>query len=482
MPVRKNAYYNDPGLGAGLESIASAFKPPSGSDVYGYAHAAASRAKAAREAELHDYAKSPAYDQRQADQFGIMAGLFTPQQSYHSVNRTNETSLANNAADNARAIEVARFKESGDTTRSLLTPVAQGATRFVPPRVADLFGLPATQTGNLELKPGEITVTPGGAREYGLPKPLNESEAKAAEMQGLRKSGVIDDQTMKGIIFGTTPIETVQTPDGPRNMTRPDAIGQMPVLDPTKQSELATLQRERDTIAAINPKDTKIAEYNLRIQALGRGQQQDEYSKGIDKSMVELNEGLFKNAQTASSNVATLDRIQQLLAEGERDQGKWAGLRLEVRKGLNALGVPAGDTSPMEVARGLSNKFALQLRDPSSGAGMPGALSDSDREFLKSMSTSIDNSPEANKLVIDIYRRMSQRTIDLENTRRSYVKQHGRLDENFRSQLSDFVTTTPLFADMAGVTGSKSPSTPSTPPTPSPSAPSKPLFRVLSVE
>lgn len=446
MAAKKNPYYNDPAIGEAFNNLASMFKAPSGADLYGYANAAATRAKEGRLSEMFAYSKRPDYDRETADRMGIASGNFNPNQSYYSVDQGNATSRANNNADNQRARDVAAINERANTDRAMIAPIATGATRMLPPTLADFYGVPQNQSGAIEMKPGETTYVPDGRVLRGDPKPLSSDETRAMWMQDAAKAGKIDDAAVKAVIMGTTPIETVQTVQGPRYAFRPDAVGQAPMPDPSKQSELAVLQGERDRIRTANPNDPKIAEYNNRIQALGRGQQQDEYSKGVDKSMVELGENIFKNAQTAYSNVATLDRLDQLLGQVGNDQGKFASARLEVRRALNSLGIEAGDTSPAEVVKALANRFALQLRDPSSGAGMPGAMSDSDREFLRSMIASIDNSPRANQQILDIYRRLNQRTVDLEGMRRQYVEQNGRLDEKFRSQISDFALRNPLFA------------------------------------
>jgi hypothetical protein len=449
MPAKKNQYYNDPAIGEAFNNLASMFKAPSGTDLYGYAHAAATRAKEGRLSELFDYAKKPEYNAELADRLNIAVGNYNPSQSFYSVDQSNATSRANNAADNQRARDVASINERANTDRAMIAPIATGASRILPPALADFYKVPQVQSGNIEMKPGEVTTTPDGRVFRGEAKPLSSDETRAQWMQDAAKAGKIGDAAMKAVIMGNTPIETIQSNEGARFAFRPDAVGQAPMPDPSKQSELAILQGERDRIRTANPNDPRIAEYNNRIQALGRGQQQDEYSKGIDKSMVELGENIFKNAQTAQSNVATLDRLDQLLGQVGNDQGKFASARLEVRRALNSLGIQAGDTSPAEVVKALANRFALQLRDPSSGAGMPGAMSDSDREFLRSMIASIDNSPRANQQILDIYRRLNQRTVDLETMRRQYVEQNGRLDEKFRSQLSNFALSNPLFGNTA---------------------------------
>lgn len=269
MPVTSNRFYNDPSLGAAFSNLANIFAPPSGSDLAGYAGAKAKQEEAARLAELFNYAKDPNYDQGLADRMGVLGGLYAPTQSYHAVNLgdattrrgqdvtastsrannaadniralqerelmeaaamerlgitdatdrrgqniTAHTSMFNNRADNARALDVARMANTTDITQSLLAPVGQGATRHIPPSIADMFDLPATQAGNIAAAPGETIVTPDNGTIMGVPKPLSEAEQKAVERQGLIASGQLTDQMLVDTIVGAeTPVQVVG-PDG----------------------------------------------------------------------------------------------------------------------------------------------------------------------------------------------------------------------------------------------------------------------------
>lgn len=234
MPVTSNRYYNDPSLGAAFSNLANVFAPPSGSDLAGYATAQQKREEAARLAELFNYAKDPNYDQAQADRMGVLGGLYTPNQSYYSVNLgdqttrrgqdvTASTSRANNAADNVRALEAARLANTTDITQSLLAPVGQGATRFVPPSIADMFGLPGTQVGNVAASPGERIVTPDGREIMGAPKPLTETELKAQIL------GTLPDNEQRAAALSGVDVERVVGDNGVAEIVmRPDAVGRQP--------------------------------------------------------------------------------------------------------------------------------------------------------------------------------------------------------------------------------------------------------------
>ncbi len=234
MPVRTNALYNDPALGQGFSNLAAIFAPPGGSDLAGYATAAAKKAEAARVAEMFAYAKDPNYRKDLADRMAFASGVYTPTQGYYNVDSVANTSRANNAADNARALEVARMDQAGQTARTLLAPVAENATRFAPPSVVEMFKVPPVQVGNVSAGQGETVHTADGRTFVGAPKPLSESEDKAAEAARLRAAGKITDDDMKAIIFGNTPVEAVVGEGGkPVNVSRVDAIGKTPYDKPT---------------------------------------------------------------------------------------------------------------------------------------------------------------------------------------------------------------------------------------------------------
>jgi hypothetical protein len=102
-----------------------------------------------------------------------------------------------------------------------------------------------------------------------------------------------------------------------------------------------------------------------------------------------------------------------------------------------------------EVAESVSNQIALQLRDPSTGAGMPGAMSDADRAFLQNMVANLDKTPEGNRQMIDAMRKMYNRNLEIDKLRRDYVKRAGRFDEGFYNELAQWSEANPIF-DTAG--------------------------------
>lgn len=139
------------------------------------------------------------------------------------------------------------------------------------------------------------------------------------------------------------------------------------------------------------------------------------------------------------------------LAEQAFDSGVRTGFGAETELTLRQLGAAMGiDTDPEKLAggelvRSVQNRMALMMRSPDGGMGMPGALSDRDIKFLKDSQIGIDRSPEGNKRMLQAYRLMEQRKIEIARIADEYVQQNGRLDAGFNSYLRDYANANPLF-------------------------------------
>lgn len=304
-------------------------------------------------------------------------------------------------------------KDQGDTTRKLLDPVAAGATRFVPPSVASAYSVPTQQTGVVNVGQGEQATLPDGRVISGAPKPLTEAEVKGAILRGLPQA----DQN--ATVLGAIPVEKIIGPSGPQIVRRPDAVGQTPYVAPTEEPA---------------------------------------YDKEQGTSLAKLNDSIFANAQTSLADQGAYKTILAAVDNPTVDQGAYGDAILKLKKISNQFGITNTNTGPAELLNALGNKIALQIRNPAGGAGMPGSLSDSDREFLRSMTTSLGNSANANRLLAQYYIAAQQRNIDLEGLRQNYIATHGgKIDEGFRTQMTDYMRnndpTAAVREQVAAATG-----------------------------
>ncbi len=178
------------------------------------------------------------------------------------------------------------------------------------------------------------------------------------------------------------------------------------------------------------------------------GKGESKYDEEMGKHMAQLNVDMMKGEQSANRTIGMLDRLDQLLKDPNVYQGTGGDTFAKVKGWSKALGIDVGNMGPTEAVRAIANQFALELRNPAGGAGMPGALSDKDREFLVSMVPGLTNTREGNALLIDYMKRMNQRQLEVGRLRRDYVRQNGRLDEGFYQTLADYSAQNSLFNDM----------------------------------
>jgi hypothetical protein len=137
--------------------------------------------------------------------------------------------------------------------------------------------------------------------------------------------------------------------------------------------------------------------------------------------------------------------LSQALSNPDVYTGFAGGPINTLKSAAQSLGLDIRGVGDAEVARAIGNQLALQLRNPAGGAGMPGALSDRDREFLVSMVPGLTNTKEGNQLLIDYTKRVAQRNVEVERELRKYERDNGRLDAGFYDRLQSVFERSPLF-------------------------------------
>ena len=122
--------------------------------------------------------------------------------------------------------------------------------------------------GNISATLAKKVTTPSNEVFQGNEKPLNESEFKAQQAERLRKSGKLSDSQLTAIAFGTTPIEMVQTADGPRNTTPSDALEL--ALSPDKASRKRARSGGVDNQISYKNFSNAIVPYKSMIETASR--------------------------------------------------------------------------------------------------------------------------------------------------------------------------------------------------------------------
>lgn len=220
-----------------------------------------------------------------------------------------------------------------------------------------------------------------------------------------------------------------------------------------KAAEKTTLEKQMDAAGITDPamrakilRDsiTKATTHAPAPSAVVNLKQETEEAKATGKFFGEAFADIQKSGFTAQSKINQYDRLGQLL-EGV-NTGKFTPTGLEVAKAASSLGLNIDpNMSNKEAANALSGEIALSLRNPSGGAGMPGAMSDADRQFLVNMVPGLATTPEGRALMIDTAKKMAKRDIDVARMARSYRQKYGTINEGFYDELAKFSEANPLF-------------------------------------
>ncbi len=171
-------------------------------------------------------------------------------------------------------------------------------------------------------------------------------------------------------------------------------------------------------------------------------------SEAVGAAMGKAYEELQTESKVAQDQSYYYDQLEHLL-KGVRT-GKLTPLGTELAGWAHAIGWDVDDNlGNKQAATAIGNQLALQLRNPAGGAGMPGALSNQDREFLLKSVPGLATSSEGIAQLIMIKRKMAQRSQDVARLAREYRASNPRktFDEGFYRQLADWAKENPLFSD-----------------------------------
>lgn len=169
------------------------------------------------------------------------------------------------------------------------------------------------------------------------------------------------------------------------------------------------------------------------------------YDEAQAKRYSELSDQITTMGMEAPTMLAKLDRVEQLI--GDFDGGKLTGTAMAAAEIANSLGInldpKLGDK---QAAGALMNEMALKLKNAGGANQMPGAMSDSDRQFLLTMSPQLSQTSAGRKTIIQTYRALAHREVQVARMADAYrERNNGRLDAGFTRRLSEWSAKYPLF-------------------------------------
>lgn len=177
------------------------------------------------------------------------------------------------------------------------------------------------------------------------------------------------------------------------------------------------------------------------------------YEKEFDKKLAaqeaERYDKLIKAGTSSRETIASLDMIGDALSVynsgAKYGTGALGPAEQTLRSYAQAVGI--GDAKTLgaaELAASVQNRMALQMRNPDGGMGMPGALSDADRKFLVASQPGIDKSPAGNAKMIENYKKLAQRQVQVGEMVADWVAKNGSM-RGFEQHLNAWANANPLF-------------------------------------
>lgn len=248
-----------------------------------------------------------------------------------------------------------------------------------------------------------------------------------------RPGDVLFDESNPASPLFTVPAERKKT--GVEEML--DAAG---ITDPSTRQSFIVQALKKQTTHAPAPSANVV----LR--------QEGEEAKSVGKFFGDAYATIQNAGFNAQSKVNRYNRLGQLL-DGI-NTGKFTGAGLEVAKAASSLGFNIDQNmANKEAAQALSSEIALELRNPSGGAGMPGAMSDADRQFLVNMVPGLTTTPDGRRLMVETAQKLAQRDMDVARIARDYRKRKGSIDEGFYDELARYSEANALFSKSSAAPG-----------------------------
>lgn len=170
------------------------------------------------------------------------------------------------------------------------------------------------------------------------------------------------------------------------------------------------------------------------------------FNEDLGKMFAERYADISKQGQSAQKEIDRLNMLDTTLSRVYT--GKGGDTVKELVKIGAALGFELDEqAAATDVAESLINNMALSFRSTANGEGMPGAMSDADRQFLMSLPPGFEKTPQGNKVLIEFYKRAAKRKQEVARMARDYRKKNGRFDDDFDDVLDEYYVKNPLFKD-----------------------------------
>lgn len=182
-----------------------------------------------------------------------------------------------------------------------------------------------------------------------------------------------------------------------------------------------------------------------------------EYDKALNKEQADVFLGYQKSGRNAANAKNTLDLMEGITKDPNFYSGAGGELVTRAKQAGASIGiVDPNAASANEVFKSLGNKLVIDA----AGGSLGSQISNADVSFIRDTVPNIANTPEGNRQMIGVQRKIYQRQQEVAKMARDYAQKNGgRLDYKFDEQLADYAEKNPLFP--RGVAAPAAPAAPS---------------------
>lgn len=273
----------------------------------------------------------------------------------------------------------------------------------------------------------------GGANSlddvYGMVKAQQHAYAQGGvPTQDMREYGVAQRQGYKGGLEDWLKSQHASaTPAAIQIAERRAALENRPVTP----ADLEWATKTSSQVAYDMSRGTTQGKADVELNTGGKIEEGKREGTKVGEAIGEDFTAIQKAPVGTMANLESMRQIDDLLKDTK--SGSFGDDILKVKKIGQLLGINVDDQqiASGEAAQSIANAMALQLRSTANGTGMPGAMSDPDREFLKSMTPNLAMTAEGRKKLIQITERTLKRQQELAKIAQDYRNQNNKFDYGF---------------------------------------------------
>ena len=171
------------------------------------------------------------------------------------------------------------------------------------------------------------------------------------------------------------------------------------------------------------------------------GAGETEWEKGVGKAGVETLTTIQNEAAAAGDMIASANYLENLMRDPAFTSGALAEPQMAYKKIVEALGGDPANVGSLEAFQAVSSQMILDKMGGSLGAG----FSEGDRKFVERMAPQLSTSPEGNRMILDMQRKVAERKIQIAEFADRYIEDEGMIDEKFMGALREWSKQNPLF-------------------------------------